>query len=99
MKKILFLLAIAFSLAGCEDKGISTGRSLYKAYLKKFMKDPSSLVIYNESYTKEGYRIYWTIDYGGRNGFGGMTRETLEVETLNGIIFTENGTYKLSDLR
>lgn len=99
MKKVLFLLAIAFALTGCEENPVSTGRSLYKAYLKRFMKDPSSLVIYNESYIKNGYEIKWTIDYGGKNGFGGMTRETLEVKTLNGIIFTENGVYTLKDLK
>lgn len=99
MKNFILILITVFTLVGCEDSHVSKGRKLYKAYLHKHMKDASSLIIYNESYEKDGYKIKWTVDFGGKNSFGGMNRETMKFETINGIIFTEDGAYKLENLK
>ncbi len=93
MKKIL-LLAFILILCSCENRYVRDGRSMYKAYFDKVLKDPSSLKIYNESYTVDGISVKWTIDYGAKNSFGAMNRKTIEFETnpsmleVNGDFYT-----------
>lgn len=106
MKKtnlIILLLSVAVFIGALfyafRDTTVSDGRELYKAYLRKYMKDPTSLVIYNEVYERNGYEIKWTIDYGGRNGFGGMSRETLEATTTLNYITTEEGIFSKDQLK
>lgn len=67
---------------------------MYEAYFNKILKDPSSLKIYNESYTVDGVSVKWIIDYGAKNSFGTMDRQTVKIETnpsmleINGNLYT-----------
>lgn len=94
MKKILLLFIMIVFLCSCENRYVSDGRSMYEAYFEKVLKDPSSLKIYNESYTVDGVSVKWVIDYGAKNSFGAMNRETIEFETnpsmleVNGKFYT-----------
>lgn len=98
MKKIIFLLVAMVALSSCEDHKVSEGRKLWKSYLKKNLKDPSSLVIYDEDYT-EGGSVMWTIEYGAKNSFGGMGRETLECITDGKkLIIIGGGVYNKEEL-
>lgn len=100
MKRIFLILISALALVGCEPSDVSSGRKLWKAYLNKYLKDPSSLVIHNEEYsiTNNGHTVEWIIDYGAKNGFGGMGRETLKCETIHGSLFVNGELYKKYDL-
>jgi hypothetical protein len=85
MKKIslLFLMSMPITLTSCEHHAISEGRACYKKYLSKTMKDPSSLVIYDEKYVmNDPPKVIFTVDYGGKNGFGAMARSTSTFETV-----------------
>lgn len=94
MKKIFLLFAAIFIFCSCENRYVSDGRSMYEAYFDKVLKDPSSLKIYNESYTVDGVSVKWTIDYGAKNSFGAMDRQTVEFKTnpsmleVNGELYT-----------
>lgn len=99
---ILILLSITFT--SCEDTYVSSGRKLYVKYLKKSLKDPDSLKIYSEKYTKDGtVKVLWEVDHGAKNSFGAMVRSTLKCETIGGsTIFVEEGArtniYQAKDL-
>lgn len=99
MKKI-FLLLIICILTSCGNDSVSNGRELYKRYFNKVLKDPSSLVIYDEKYHDDGTgNVTWTIDYGAKNSFGAMDRKTIELYTSTYFIETKDGTrYNESDL-
>lgn len=97
MNKYIFILLAFLFLSSCEDSQVSNGRKLWKAYLNTFAKDPSSIVIYNESYTKDGM-IEWTIDYGGKNSYGGMTRSTLKCRTASKYLFVDDEVFTKEEL-
>lgn len=94
MKRLLLLFAMILTFSSCENRYVSDGRSMYEAYFDKVLKDPSSLKIYNESYTVDGVSVKWTIDYGAKNSFGAMDRQTIEFKTnpsmleVNGELYT-----------
>ncbi len=94
MKNILLLFTLAFIFCSCENRYVSDGRNMYEAYFDKVLKDPSSLKIYNEAYTVDGVSVKWVIDYGAKNSFGAMDRQTIEIETnpsmleVNGNLYT-----------
>ena len=52
-------------------------------YFSKTLKDPSSLVIHNESYKidESKKKVSRTVDYGAKNSFGGMERQTIHFES------------------
>lgn len=88
MKKILFTLIgviIILCASSCDDS-VSRGRQMYKAYFQKTLKDPKSFKVYSEKYIekdKEG-NVKWELDYGAKNSFGGMVRESIEFSTFYG---------------
>lgn len=94
MKRILLLFAMILTFCSCENRYVSDGRSMYEAYFDKILKDPSSLKIYNESYVVDGVSVKWVIDYGAKNSFGAMDRQTIEIKTnpsmleVNGTLYT-----------
>lgn len=73
MKKSLLFIAVLFLFAGCKnniDVAIDN-------YFNENLKDPSSLVIYKKEVVNRYSSSCWVrLDYGARNGFGGMIRET-----------------------
>lgn len=91
MKKIItfsILFTLILFLTSCEDHRLRNGREMYMLYLNKTLKDPESLKIYSEKYTFiNDVTVEWVVDYGAKNSFGGMVRNTLECETLAGVIF------------
>lgn len=100
MKKILIGLICAFAMMACEDSAISSGREIYQMYFKKYLKDPSSFVVYSEKYQKESnHTVKWTIDYGAKNGFGAMTREEVSFTTTSNLIDINGNIYKKSELK
>lgn len=95
-----FLLLSCILFLSCEDSAITSGRKVYEAYLKKTLKDPGSLKIYKEHHYKiDTYHVGWEVDYGAKNSYGAMVRETLEFETVGSNIFIKGGdNYRLEDL-
>lgn len=93
IKTFLFttLVIVLVCMSSCEDKYVSKGRKAYKAYFQKTLKDPSSLVIYSETYEHESIKVDFTVDMGAKNSFGAMVRETYVFEILDGKIFKVNG--------
>lgn len=68
-------------------------------YFQETLKDPSSFVVYNESFEEESsVVIKWKVEYGAKNSFGGMVRETVEFTTIGGYAIRINDSYwKLED--
>lgn len=100
MKQIILLLGILLSLVfqSC-DSNIDKGRDVYKAYLKSILKDPNSLVIYNESYSVEddGHTVKFTVDYGAKNSMGGMERKKENFTTIGEEIYLNGKFYNKDD--
>jgi len=81
MKKVLFIISIVF-LVACNNS-----TSTYKKYLKNILKDPESLVIYSEVVeSRKNGAVYMKVEYGARNGYGGMGREIYYFKIVNGVI-------------
>ena len=100
MKNILLMLAMAFPMmfVSCCDKAVSQGRETYKEYFKSILKDPDSFKVYKESYTKDGeYTVNWVLDYGAKNSFGAMVRETVTFETVGTSMFINGSYFKLEE--
>lgn len=102
MRKLILILIAALTLVGCEfEKAyIKESREMWKAYFQITLKDPNSLVIYDEKCLDEGYQcVEWEINYGAKNGFGGMVRETIKFKTIGDLLLVgDYGTYKKEDL-
>jgi hypothetical protein len=100
MKRIIYILTIliAFTLTSCGITDESKGRSAYKDYLSKNLKDPNSLIIYNEEVSKSGSQglIFFYVDYGAKNELGGMGREKIKFETKDGVIWKVNDEFDVS---
>lgn len=100
IKALLFITLVTglLCLSSCknqEDKYVSKGRKAYKAYFERTLKDPSSLVIYSETYEHESIKVEFTVDMGAKNSFGAMVRETYVFEILDGKIYKVNGEFYL----
>lgn len=89
MKKIVLVLFCSLALMSCENSAVREGRDIYMLYLKKTAKDPNSVKVYSEKYEIDGTTVYWTLDVGGANSYGGMVRETIKIETI-GKAFLKN---------
>lgn len=100
MKNFILILITAFAFIGCstEKKHIREGREMWKAYFKKMLKDPNSLVIYNEEYVDSGLTVIWDIEYGAKNGFGGMVRERKTFKTVGYWLTTDHQFFDKEDL-
>lgn len=73
MKKSILLIAIIFLFAGCKNN-IDTA---IENYFNENLKDPSSLVVYSKKVVENYSTSRWVrLDYGAKNSFGGMIRET-----------------------
>ena len=102
MKKLLLLLIFPLLIA-CEPSSVDVGREAYEKYFKSTLKDPESFKVYSEKYevAPDGYKIKWKIDYGAKNGFGGMVREKAEFYTIGKKIYFDGiygGVHDTNDL-
>jgi hypothetical protein len=101
LKSSLTILLLACLLISCESKNISEGRKAYKKYLNKVLKDPSSLKIYSELITSDqsldnSTSATFVIDYGSKNSYGAMTRETVTIHTFgSGLVMVDNQMIKI----
>lgn len=102
MKNLILILITTLSLVGCkfEKQYIKESREMWMAYFHKVLKDPNSLVIYEEKCNDIGIDVVeWEIEYGAKNGFGGMVRETEKFKTIGDLLLVgEYGTYKKEDI-
>jgi hypothetical protein len=77
-KHVVFALLLPFLLmAACEPSRIKESRKMYREYIKSTLKDPNSLVFYEEKLIKEhksSGEIEFRVDYGARNSYGAMAR-------------------------
>lgn len=79
MKKIVLFLLLGILFIGCE----SSERKAVNKYYEDRLKDPSSFVVYSfKPYDKKATTTEKTyiLDYGAKNGFGAMDRETAIIE-------------------
>lgn len=98
MRKLLFVLISAFVLVACENGEISKGRKLYEMYFEKNLKDPQSFVVYEEkSEIEDNVKVNWELEYGARNGFGGMVRERVKFTTIDNVLIIDKHWYTLKD--
>ena len=98
MNRILIMLTAAFLLCACESSQVRQGRDTYKAYFRKYLKDPESFKVYKEEYKETDNGVEWTLDYGAKNSFGAMVRKTVHFSTVYDLIDTDDGIYDKKDL-
>ena len=104
MKKIILLLAMSLLFCACEPSAVTEGRRMYKDYFDYILKDPQSLEIHKETYTRDGeFTVNWKVDYSAKNSLGGRVRETIRFETCGSTIIVDSKDgrryYDISDLR
>ena len=100
MKKFILLFFIPLFTA-CEPAAVRSGRDMYKAYFKQALKDPESFKVYNEQYKIDKEydgKIYWTLDYGAKNEYGGMVRKSKDFITIHRSIHIDDRFYDYKDL-
>ena len=82
-KHVVFALLLPFLLmAACEPSRIKESRKMYREYIKSTLKDPNSLVFYEEKLIKEhksSGEIEFYVDYGAKNSYGAMARMSHDV--------------------
>lgn len=92
MIRILSIIMLSLALCSCEPTNVKDGRDLYMLYLKKTAKDPLSIKVYSEKFEIRDPKVYWTLDVGGANSYGGMVRKTIKLETTGRVLLkTEDG--------
>lgn len=90
--RVFIAFVICGFLCACEPQAVRDGRSLWKQYYKKMLKDPDSFKVYSEKYVeKENSEVEWTLDIGAKNGMGGMVRETEHITTVGSTYLTIDG--------
>lgn len=94
MRKVVVLFLLLLPLTSCEDAKISSGRELYYMYFKEMLRDPSSFVVYKETFSKNGAEVEWKIEYGAKNGFGGMVKEEAEFSTIGDALYIDGSMYE-----
>ncbi|TXD47354.1 hypothetical protein [Polaribacter sp. IC073] len=77
IKTLLIVLMTSVFLMSCDSSSVSSCKREYKSYLKKTLKDPSSLIVYSERITRDDkYHAIIKVDYGAKNSYGAYTRKT-----------------------
>lgn len=85
MKKLLLILALMMLAVSCK----TNDEKQIDEYFKNNLKDPSSFVIHKlERYnTGNENDKFYKLDYGAKNGFGAMDRETVVIEFTGDHIY------------
>lgn len=84
MSKLIILISLTILIfCSCEPSGVAKGRTAYKEYFDKTLKDPSSLVIHSEEViTQDESSATFVLDIGAKNSYGGMVRQTYTIRTI-----------------
>ena len=91
MMKNLIILLFLIILVSCENANVSAGRNAYKKHFEEILKDPKSLVVHSEKYTKEGEAtVNWILDIGAKNSLGGYDRTKYSAKTVNSTLISIN---------
>ena len=99
MKRAVIIILSSLLLAACEPASVTSGRRTYELYFRKVLKDPDSFKVYDEMVEPiDDHSAMWTIDYGARNGYGGMVRRTVTFKTTAGLIDIDGKLVDVSDL-
>ena len=79
----------------CEPSAVRKGRYAYEKYFEETLLDPESFKVYSEQYKidSSGCKVFWTIDYGARNKFGGLVRKDFKFTTVGKTLFTDSNIY------
>ncbi len=96
MKRLIFLMAIAILLFSCKDKLDIAIEEHYKSVLK----DPSSFKIYEMSVVEDdGVKVWVKLDYGAKNSFGAMGRETEYLLIIGSEVLETANEYNFEEMR
>ena len=83
---IVFLFVVLIS---CNREETEAKEKL-KTHIKSTLKDPNSFQVYSQEVEKEGHVFIITIDYGAKNGFGGMVRVTERYSVVGNYVGRKN---------
>ena len=97
-KRYVFITLISFTsfFTSCKDKKETGAITLCKEYLQKNLQDPESLKIYEvKASSKDEHGVSWEVflDYGAKNGFGGMNRNTVSFQIIGDAITRVDGKF------
>ena len=82
-KQSFFIIVISLIFYSCGPNLVSNGRTAYKEYFNKTLKDPASLVIHSEEIiAQDEASVTFVLDVGAKNSFGGMVRQTYTIRTI-----------------
>jgi hypothetical protein len=78
---ILVLFLASITLMSCDSNSVRLCKMKYKEYLRKTLKDPSSLKIYSETVTNDkAFSATVVVSYGANNSYGASVRSTTKFE-------------------
>lgn len=81
----------------CGQSDVYQGRKVYKAYFQKHLKDPESFKVYEEKYeVLDEHTVRWTLDYGAKNSWGAMERETVTFETCFSMLIKDGEIWNMN---
>lgn len=90
-KLIILVIFTCLIFYSCEQSGVSKGRTAYKEYFDKTLKDPSSLVVHSEEIiAQDESSATFVLDIGAKNSFGGMVRQMYTIRTIGKGILDVN---------
>ena len=89
MKSIILCLVATLLLTSCKSE-IDKDREIIKDYYQTVLKDPASYQEHSLKLIekKKEYNKIYELDYGAKNGFGGMVRERVKIEVLGEKVFS-----------
>lgn len=89
-------MAIAMLLFSCKDKLDIVIDNYYQSVLK----DPSSFKIYEKEIIEDdGVKVWVKLDYGAKNGFGAMDRETEYLLIVGSEVFKTANEANFEEMR
>lgn len=82
----IFVIVTTIVLSACNHKEKSAKAAVHN-YIKKTLRDPNSFEVYNETAEKQNKHTYLiTVDYGAKNGFGGIERTKEKYLVIGGNV-------------
>lgn len=89
MRKIVLFLLLGILCIGC---GKSIEEKAIDKYYQDVLIDPKSFEIHSLKLKKEeDYLKVYELDYGAKNGFGAMSRETSIIEIIGDKVVSVDG--------
>ena len=86
--RCILIPILLISLLGCEEQQKEKKAKAYlHDHIKKTLRDPASFKVYDEKVEMDGrYTYILTIDYGAKNGYGGMERRTEKFSVTGDLV-------------